>query len=145
MNFDQSFAGQFETRAQKTARRSRRKRARVFKLSCETLVEVKNRKSLSLTIFIKFMYKPHLILYGRIVNVLTLFRSELELRGSSAANIAEETMMQTRTTLPKQGWLQMKWHMIRNLEDNNKCSTHDFTKLIKKKATSPPDLKKYLY
>lgn len=33
--------------------------------------------------------------------VQTWFRLELELRGSSAANIAEETIMQTSTMLPK--------------------------------------------
>ena len=33
--------------------------------------------------------------------ILTLFRSEFEFKGSSAANIAEDTIMQTKTTLPK--------------------------------------------
>ena len=46
---------------------------------------------------------------------LTLFLSELELSGSSAANMAEEIMMQTNTMLPKYGWLQMKWQNTRNL------------------------------
>jgi hypothetical protein len=32
---------------------------------------------------------------------LTLFLSEFELSGSSAASMAEEIMMQTRTMLPK--------------------------------------------
>ena len=37
--------------------------------------------------------------------VLTLFLSELELRGSSAASMTLETRIQRRTRLPKYGWL----------------------------------------
>ena len=55
---------------------------------------------------------------------LTLFLSELELSGSSAANMAEEIMMQTNTMLPKYGWLQMKWQNTRNL-----VSRYKFTSL----------------
>ena len=54
--------------------------------------------------------------------LLTLFLSELELRGSSMANIREDTIMQTSTTFPNKLWLQMKWHMIRNLENNGKTA-----------------------
>lgn len=35
------------------------------------------------------------------LNVVTLFLSEFEFNGSSAANIAEETMIQTSTMFPK--------------------------------------------
>jgi len=49
-------------------------------------------------------------------NKPTLFLSEFELSGSSAANMAEDIMMQTRTMLPKYGWLQMKWQNTRNLQ-----------------------------
>ena len=37
--------------------------------------------------------------------LLTLFLSELELRGSSAASMTLETRIQSRTRLPKYGWL----------------------------------------
>ena len=47
---------------------------------------------------------------------LTLFLSEFELRGSSAASIALETMMHKSTTLPKYGWLHSQWQWIRILD-----------------------------